>query len=80
MLICFICKGHHTSSALLCQHLKFHHGLYPGKWTHCILMNTIVHTVLRRRLIHFLLFLLMIYVIIDPMTNSFLMRWMEKHT
>lgn len=31
MLICFICKAHQKSSALLCQHLKLHHGLYPGK-------------------------------------------------
>lgn len=31
MLICFICKVHHISSALLCQHLRFHHGLYPAK-------------------------------------------------
>lgn len=31
MLICFICKAHQKSSALLCQHLRLHHGLYPGK-------------------------------------------------
>lgn len=31
MLICFICKLHHRSSSLLCQHLRFYHGLYPGK-------------------------------------------------
>lgn len=31
MLICFICKAHQKSSALLCQHLRLRHGLYPGK-------------------------------------------------
>lgn len=31
MFICFICKVHHNISALLCQHLRFHHGLYTGK-------------------------------------------------
>lgn len=31
MFTCFVCKVHHSSCLLLCQHLKFHHGLYPGK-------------------------------------------------
>ena len=31
MFTCFVCKVHHKSCLLLCQHLKFHHGLYPGK-------------------------------------------------
>lgn len=28
---CFLCKVHHTSCLLSFKHLKFHHGLYPGK-------------------------------------------------
>lgn len=31
MFLCYVCKAHHKSSALLCQHLRLHHGLYPGK-------------------------------------------------
>lgn len=31
MLLCYVCKAHHKSSALLCQHLRLYHGLYPGK-------------------------------------------------
>lgn len=34
MFICFICKVPHRSSTLLCQHLRFQHGLYPGKSLH----------------------------------------------
>lgn len=31
MFTCYICKVHHTSSAQLFRHLKFQHGLYPGR-------------------------------------------------
>ncbi|KAF7651237.1 hypothetical protein LDENG_00113750, partial [Lucifuga dentata] len=31
MYTCFVCKAHHKNSSVLCQHLKFHHGLYPSK-------------------------------------------------
>ena len=30
-MICFICNSSHSSVLQLCQHLKFFHGLYPGK-------------------------------------------------
>ena len=29
--MCFVCKMHHKNCSLLCQHLKFQHGLYPAK-------------------------------------------------
>ncbi|XP_042070926.1 uncharacterized protein LOC106632482 [Haplochromis burtoni] len=32
MFICYICKIHHTSCSVLFRHLKFQHGLYPGKF------------------------------------------------
>ena len=31
MFTCFVCKTHHKNCSLLCQHLKFQHGLYPAK-------------------------------------------------
>lgn len=31
MYTCYICKVHHTSCLLLFRHLKFDHGLYPGR-------------------------------------------------
>ncbi|XP_035805853.1 uncharacterized protein LOC111571121 isoform X1 [Amphiprion ocellaris] len=31
IFLCYVCKACHKSSALLCQHLRLHHGLYPGK-------------------------------------------------
>lgn len=31
MFTCFVCKKHHKNCSVLCQHLKFHHGLYPAK-------------------------------------------------
>ncbi|CAI5676188.1 unnamed protein product [Oreochromis niloticus] len=34
MFICYICKIHHTSCSVLFRHLKFQHGLYPGRFLH----------------------------------------------
>lgn len=31
MFTCFVCKVQQKDCFQLCQHLKFHHGLYPGK-------------------------------------------------
>ncbi|KAI2654006.1 putative protein arginine N-methyltransferase 3 [Labeo rohita] len=31
MFLCCLCKVHHRSCSSLFQHLKFHHGLYPGR-------------------------------------------------
>lgn len=31
MFSCYICKVHHRTCPALFQHLKFHHGLYPGR-------------------------------------------------
>lgn len=31
MFTCYVCQVHHNSSSLLFRHLKFQHGLYPGR-------------------------------------------------
>lgn len=34
MFTCFVCKTLHPNLYSIYRHIKFHHGLYPGKFLH----------------------------------------------